>query len=61
MATVTVKGATPISENQRSKALQYMSDNLNDDELGKLFLLAKSPEARKALVQQWSMITSFLM
>lgn len=58
---IHIKGANPISEKERVKALQFMQDHLTDDELHKLFLLSKSKKSRKALQDNWSTITSIFM
>ncbi|WP_271765940.1 hypothetical protein [Aquimarina algiphila] len=59
--TIHIKGSNPISENERAKALQYMQDNLNDDELSKLYQLSKSKKSRKALQNNWGTITTLFM
>ncbi|MBW1296436.1 hypothetical protein [Aquimarina litoralis] len=61
MGIVKVTGNSPISVNQRTKQLQYLQDNLTDNELNKLHELSKSSVARNALVNKWQMIQSFLM
>ncbi|MFD2827177.1 hypothetical protein ACFSYG_11905 [Leeuwenhoekiella polynyae] len=58
--TVTVKASNPISEDQRAKKLQYLQDNLTDEELDKLHQLAEKPKARKALVTKFNLIKNFL-
>lgn len=56
---VVVKASNPISANERSRALQYIADNLTDVELEKLHLLAQSPKMRKALVTKFNLIKTF--
>ncbi|WP_271770451.1 hypothetical protein [Aquimarina algiphila] len=59
--TIHIKGNNPISESERAKALQYMQDNLTDDELSKLYQLSKSEKSRKALQYNWGTITALFM
>ena len=54
--TITIKGSNLISEKQRAGALQFMADNLSDDELNKLHQLAKSSKSRNALATNWDFI-----
>ncbi len=58
--TVTVKASNPISEDQRAQKLQYLQDNLSDEQLDKLHQLATSPKARQAIVTKFNTIKNFL-
>lgn len=58
--TVSVEADNPITEGERKIQLQYIQDNLNDQELEKLYQLAKMPKARKALVTKFNFIKNFL-
>lgn len=61
MATqITIKRNNPISEAQCSEALSYMATHLTDEELSKLYTLAKNENARAALHSKWELINSFL-
>lgn len=56
--TITIKGNNPLSEEQRAETLQYMANHLTDDELNKLYQLAKSNKSRQALKNNWHIIKS---
>jgi hypothetical protein len=58
---VTVNGSNPISIQERQKQLQFMADNLTDDELDKLYILSKSPKARKKLQTSWGLIRKMVL
>jgi len=58
--TVTIKASNPISEDQRAQKLQYLQDNLSDEQLDKLHQLATNPKARQAIVTKFNFIKNFL-
>jgi len=57
---VTVKAVNAIVATQRSRALQYISDNLTDNELNRLHELAKSAKARDMLNNKFQMLKMFI-
>jgi len=57
---VTVKAVNTIVATQRSRALQYISDNLSDNELNRLLELAKSEKARDMLNNKFQMLKMFI-
>lgn len=57
---VNITANNAISEAERAKKLQYLQDNLSDEELDKLHQLAMIPKARKAIVTKFNFIKNLL-
>ena len=58
--TITVTADNEISEAERAKKLQYLQNELTDEQLDKLYQLAQKPSARKKLVEKFNIIKTLL-
>lgn len=59
MRTVNVKSNNEISEDLRAKTLQYLQDNMSDQELQRLGQIAESKKALKYLNDKYGQVKFF--
>ena len=59
-ATVIVTGSNKTEENKKSKALQFMANNLSLQEIERLEKMARSAKARDMLNNNWVLLQSFI-
>ncbi len=59
-ATVIVTGSNKTEENKKSKALQFMANNLSLQEIERLEKMARSAKARDMLNNNWALLQSFI-
>ncbi len=59
-STVIVTGSNKIEENKKSKALQFMANNLSLQEIERLEKMARSAKARDLLNNNWALLQSFI-
>jgi len=58
--TIIITGTTNEEVSKKTKALQYMSNNLSLLEIQRLEEMARSPKARQMLNENWPMLKSFI-
>ncbi|MFV8280558.1 hypothetical protein ACNKXS_03385 [Christiangramia marina] len=58
-ATILITGNNPEEETKKTKALQYMANNLSMDQIEKLEKMARSPKARKMLDTNWTFLKMY--
>ncbi len=59
-ATILITGNSPEEETKKTKALQYMANNLSMDQIEKLEKMARSPKARKMLDTNWTFLKMYI-
>jgi hypothetical protein len=59
-ATILITGKTPNEEAKKTKALQYMADNLTLQEIERLEVMARSPKARNMLNNKWAFLKMYV-
>lgn len=59
-ATLIITAATKTEEAKKTKALQYMANNLSLLEIERLEEMARSKNAREMLTGNWELLKSFI-
>lgn len=59
-ATVIITAKSKTEEQKKSKALQYMANNLTIQEIERLEEMARSSKAREMLNTNWAFLQSFI-
>lgn len=59
-ATILITAPNKQEENKKTKALQFMANNLSMQELERLEEMARSAKARDMLNNNWSLLKSFI-
>lgn len=59
-ATIVVSANTKEEEVKKTKALQFMANNLSIDQIEKLEKMARSPKARKMLDTNWAFLKMYI-
>lgn len=59
-ATVIITAKSKAEEQKKSKALQFMANNLTVQEIERLEEMARSNKAREMLNSNWAFLKSFI-
>lgn len=59
-ATVVITGTSNEEVTKKTKALQFMANNLSTLEIERLEQMARSEKAREMLTNNWPMLQSFI-
>lgn len=59
-ATIVVSANTKEEEVKKTKALQFMANNLSIDQIEKLEKMARSPKAKKLLDTNWLFLKMYI-
>jgi len=59
-ATIIITGKTPEEENKKTKALQFMANNLSEKEICRLEQMARSAKARDMLNNKWAFLKMYI-
>lgn len=59
-ATIVIMGKNPEEEKKKTKALQYIGNNLTLDQIEKLEKMARSSKARDMLTNKWAFLKMYI-